>query len=135
MLPFTCSLRSETYASMDTLVILIYYCGLFYAANIAVATMVEYVQEWMANRSEKIIIKHYQPGQRLIFPVVPQQIHAKLIWKNRIRDDAAIDDGLTPHGTKYATMMLGEVILDRYQIVGRLGVGDISSVWLMRDLM
>ncbi|CAG8381880.1 unnamed protein product [Penicillium salamii] len=31
--------------------------------------------------------------------------------------------------------MLGEVILDRYQIAAKLGVGDISSVWLMRDLI
>lgn len=34
----------------------------------------------------------------------------------------------------YYPMTLGEVLLDRYQVAGKLGFGRSSTVWLARDM-
>ncbi|CAG8109315.1 unnamed protein product [Penicillium salamii] len=135
MINFVCALPLGSSTNMDSIVVIIYYGALAYAANLVFSNLVEKFQDWVADRSEKHILKYYLPHQRLIYPIIPEQLHAKSIWKNRVRASVAIDDGITPQGTKYPTILLSEIILDRYQIVAKLGVGDISSVWLMRDLM
>jgi hypothetical protein len=37
--------------------------------------------------------------------------------------------------TRYYPVRIGEVFHDRYQVVGKLGYGTTSTVWLARDLM
>jgi len=36
--------------------------------------------------------------------------------------------------SRYYPVRIGEVLRDRYQIVGKLGFGASSTVWLARDL-
>lgn len=36
--------------------------------------------------------------------------------------------------SRYYPVRLGEILQDRYQIVGKLGYGTSSTVWLARDL-
>jgi serine/threonine-protein kinase SRPK3 len=36
---------------------------------------------------------------------------------------------------EYYPVRIGEVFKDRYQVVGKLGFGSVSTVWLCRDLM
>lgn len=35
---------------------------------------------------------------------------------------------------EYCPMRIGEVLMDRYQILAKLGYGSTSTVWLARDL-
>jgi hypothetical protein len=35
---------------------------------------------------------------------------------------------------RYYPVRIGDVIRDRYQVVGKLGYGTTSTVWLARDL-
>ncbi|RSL51812.1 hypothetical protein CEP54_011231 [Fusarium duplospermum] len=47
-----------------------------------------------------------------------------------------IEEELLPDyiATRYYPVRIGEVLMDRYQIVGKLGFGASSTVWLARDL-
>lgn len=36
--------------------------------------------------------------------------------------------------TRYYPTRIGEIIRDQYQVVGKLGFGSTSTVWLARDL-
>lgn len=37
-------------------------------------------------------------------------------------------------GSRYYPTRIGEVIKDRYQVIGKLGYGVTSTVWLARDM-
>ncbi|KAF4453070.1 CMGC SRPK kinase [Fusarium albosuccineum] len=54
----------------------------------------------------------------------------------RIALDEKIEEELFPDyvASRYYPVRIGEVIRDRYQIVGKLGFGASSTVWLARDL-
>lgn len=47
-----------------------------------------------------------------------------------------IEEELIPHynASNYYPALIGQVLRDRYQIVGKLGFGRHSTVWLARDL-
>lgn len=47
-----------------------------------------------------------------------------------------IEEELFPdyRASRYYPVQIGEVLKDRYQIVGKLGFGTSSTVWLARDL-
>lgn len=36
--------------------------------------------------------------------------------------------------SRYYPTRIGEIIKDRYQVVGKLGYGTTSTVWLARDI-
>ncbi|KAF4967479.1 hypothetical protein FSARC_4974 [Fusarium sarcochroum] len=54
----------------------------------------------------------------------------------RIALDEKIEEELFPDyvASRYYPVRIGEVLRDRYQIVGKLGFGASSTVWLARDL-
>ncbi|KAH9885146.1 serine threonine protein kinase, CMGC group [Xylariomycetidae sp. FL2044] len=54
----------------------------------------------------------------------------------RIPIDAKIEEELFPDyiASRYYPVRIGEVLSNRYQIVGKLGFGATSTVWLARDL-
>jgi hypothetical protein len=54
----------------------------------------------------------------------------------RIPVDEKVEEELFPDyvASRYYPVRLGEVLRDRYQIVGKLGFGASSTVWLARDL-
>ena len=54
----------------------------------------------------------------------------------RIGLDDKIEEELFPDyvASRYYPVRIGEVLRDRYQIVGKLGFGASSTVWLARDL-
>ncbi|KAK7910605.1 hypothetical protein PG985_013086 [Apiospora marii] len=54
----------------------------------------------------------------------------------RISLDEKIEEELFPDyiASRYYPVRIGEVLRDRYQIVGKLGFGATSTVWLARDL-
>ena len=39
------------------------------------------------------------------------------------------------HSTKFYPVRIGEVFKDRYKVLGKLGYGSLSTVWLARDLV
>ena len=54
----------------------------------------------------------------------------------RIPPDEKIEEELLPNylPSRYYPVRIGEVLRDRYQVVGKLGFGASSTVWLARDL-
>ncbi|KAI6363522.1 hypothetical protein MCOR25_005880 [Pyricularia grisea] len=54
----------------------------------------------------------------------------------RIPLDEKIEEELFPdyNASRYFPVLIGQVLRDRYQIVGKLGFGASSTVWLARDL-
>lgn len=54
----------------------------------------------------------------------------------RIPQDEKIEEELLPDyiASRYYPVYIGEILKDRYQIVGKLGFGASSTVWLARDL-
>lgn len=63
-----------------------------------------------------------------------------LIFSNanytRIPAGQAIEEETIPDyvATRYYPTRIGEVLKDRYQVVGKLGFGASSTVWLARDM-
>ncbi|PMB71388.1 SRSF protein kinase 3 [Beauveria bassiana] len=55
----------------------------------------------------------------------------------RIPADVQVEEeGLPDYlPARYYPMRIGEVLVDRYQVVGKLGFGRSSTVWLARDLL
>lgn len=55
---------------------------------------------------------------------------------SRIPVDQKIEEETFPHyaASQYYPARLGEVIRNRYHIVGKLGFGSSSTVWLARDM-
>lgn len=70
----------------------------------------------------------------------PGRIWKPLTFSNpnfmRIPLDEKIEEELFPDyiASRYYPVRIGEVLRDRYQIVGKLGFGASSTVWLARDL-
>jgi serine/threonine-protein kinase SRPK3 len=56
---------------------------------------------------------------------------APLIAPHQKIEEETIPDYLA---SRYYPVRIGEVIHDRYQVVGKLGYGTTSTVWLARDL-
>lgn len=54
----------------------------------------------------------------------------------RIPQGEKIEEELFPnyHASRYYPVLIGQILRDRYQIVGKLGFGASSTVWLARDL-
>lgn len=54
----------------------------------------------------------------------------------RIPQDAKIEEEAIPDylAAGYYPVKIGEVFVDRYQVVGKLGFGAYSTVWLAKDL-
>jgi serine/threonine-protein kinase SRPK3 len=54
----------------------------------------------------------------------------------RIPSGAKLEEELLPGyvASRYYPVRIGQVLKDRYQIVGKLGFGTTSTVWLARDL-
>lgn len=50
--------------------------------------------------------------------------------------DEKIEEETIPDyvATRYYPVRIGEMFQDRYQVVGKLGFGITSTVWLARDL-
>ena len=55
----------------------------------------------------------------------------------RLQLDVKVEEERLPDykASRYYPVRLGEVLKDRYQIVGKLGFGASSTAWLARDLM
>lgn len=54
----------------------------------------------------------------------------------RIPADVQVEEEALPDylPARYYPMRIGQVLVDRYQVVGKLGFGASSTVWLARDL-
>lgn len=54
----------------------------------------------------------------------------------KIQLEEKIEEELYPDfvASRYYPVRIGEILRDRYQIVGKLGFGTTSTVWLARDL-
>jgi serine/threonine-protein kinase SRPK3 len=54
----------------------------------------------------------------------------------RIGEDQKIEEENIPDylAARYYPVRIGEVFVSRYQVVGKLGFGACSTVWLARDL-
>ena len=54
----------------------------------------------------------------------------------RISESQKIEEETMPDyvATRYYPVHIGEVFASRYQVVGKLGFGATSTVWLARDL-
>lgn len=54
----------------------------------------------------------------------------------RIPPDSKVDEETLPDylPARYYPVRIGEVFVDRYQVVGKLGFGASSTVWLAHDL-
>lgn len=54
----------------------------------------------------------------------------------RLPADQKIEEETFPDyfPARYYPVVIGEVFVDRYQVVGKLGFGAYSTVWLARDL-
>jgi serine/threonine protein kinase len=54
----------------------------------------------------------------------------------RIAQDKRIEEETLPDylAARYYPVRIGEVFVNRYQVVGKLGYGAFSTVWLARDL-
>lgn len=89
-------------------------------------------QKWMEDPREIPISNNYQSNQRLIFPV---QFGLRGFMKSDIRDASTDENRYAPAGEKYAAITLGEPLLARYQILGKVGWGETASAWLARDLL
>jgi serine/threonine-protein kinase SRPK3 len=50
--------------------------------------------------------------------------------------DEKVEEELLPDykASRYYPAIIGQVVRDRYQIVGKLGFGASSTVWLARDM-
>lgn len=55
----------------------------------------------------------------------------------RLSVDDKVDEECLPDylASRYYPVRLGEIIRDQYQVVGKLGYGASSTVWLARDLV
>lgn len=53
------------------------------------------------------------------------------ISANQIVEEEALPDYIA---SRYYPTRIGEIIKDRYQVVGKLGYGTTSTVWLARDI-
>lgn len=63
----------------------------------------------------------------LAFPSIPFK---QISWQEKLEEDLLPDYV----ASRYYPVRLGQVLQDRYQIVGKLGFGTSSTVWLARDL-
>lgn len=61
------------------------------------------------------------------FPSIPFK---QISWQEKLEEDLLPDYV----ASRYYPVRLGQVLQDRYQIVGKLGFGTSSTVWLARDL-
>ena len=54
----------------------------------------------------------------------------------RIRVEQKIEEETIPGyvASRYYPTQIGEIFQDRYQVVGKLGFGATSTIWLARDL-
>lgn len=54
----------------------------------------------------------------------------------RIPPEQRVDEETIPRyvASDYYPVRVGDVFQDRYQVVGKLGYGTTSTVWLVRDL-
>ena len=68
-----------------------------------------------------------KPWPVLQFPITGFKVYG---------DDYIIEEQLQPHWEKgvYCPVDIGEVFESRYQVVGKLGFGVTSTVWLARDM-
>ena len=69
----------------------------------------------------------------------PIKIHSELRSSRhfpRIPVHEKVEEDLLPDyiASRYYPVRIGQVLSDRYQIVGKLGFGASSTVWLARDL-
>lgn len=50
--------------------------------------------------------------------------------------DQKVEEELLPNyvASEYYPVRIGEILRDRYQIIGKVGFGTTSTVWLARDL-
>lgn len=71
---------------------------------------------------------HRSPSQPRTFP----STGFKLIDPSILIEEESIPNY---KAQKYYPVRIGEVFNDRYQVVGKLGYGSSSTVWLCRDLM
>lgn len=53
------------------------------------------------------------------------------ISANQIFDEETLPDYIA---SRYYPTRIGEVIKDRYQVIGKLGYGATSTIWLARDM-
>ncbi|KAG7152046.1 Serine/threonine-protein kinase spk-1 like [Verticillium longisporum] len=70
----------------------------------------------------------------------PSRVWKPLTFSNsnfiRIPPGERVEEELFPDykASRYYPVIIGQVLKDRYQIVGKLGFGVSSTVWLARDL-
>ncbi|KAF6792653.1 serine/threonine-protein kinase SRPK3 [Colletotrichum sojae] len=70
----------------------------------------------------------------------PGQAWKPLTFSNsefpKVLSQCNVEEELTPHykESDYYPVLIGQVLRDRYQIVGKLGYGRFGTVWLARDL-
>jgi len=87
----------------------------------------------------------FHPLKAVMRPIIQRLPRVGRAWKplifansnfERIAPDEKVEEELIPKYTAshYYPVRIGEVLRDRYQIVGKLGFGRSSTVWLARDL-
>jgi serine/threonine protein kinase len=72
---------------------------------------------------------------RWIRPPSPPRIFSNLNFR-RISPAEKVEEETFPDylAARYYPVRIGEVFVSRYQVVGKLGYGVFSTVWLARDL-
>ncbi|KAK1835361.1 serine threonine protein kinase [Podospora conica] len=83
----------------------------------------------MASILRRLVWPSRAAWKPLIFP-------ASTTVSRPIRPEKKLEEELLPDyvASRYYPVRLGQVLKDRYQIVGKLGFGTSSTVWLARDL-
>ncbi|PQK14572.1 hypothetical protein BB8028_0005g01030 [Beauveria bassiana] len=66
----------------------------------------------------------------MLFTFLLLGTHCKYVIENRIEEENLPDY----NAARYYPTRIGEIIQDRYQVVGKLGYGATSTAWLARDM-
>jgi serine/threonine-protein kinase SRPK3 len=82
--------------------------------------------------ASSLLRRAWKPFQRLAWkPLVFPKQGTILIPASEKAEEETLP-GYVP--TRYYPVRIGQIFRDRYQVVGKLGFGTTSTVWLARDL-
>lgn len=72
---------------------------------------------------------------RRLAPPAPPRVFANTNFQ-RLGPDVRVEEETLPDylAARYYPVHIGQVFASRYQVVGKLGYGAYSTVWLARDL-
>jgi serine/threonine-protein kinase SRPK3 len=82
--------------------------------------------------ASSLLRRAWKPFQRLAWkPLVSPKQGTILIPASEKAEEETLPGYVA---TRYYPVRIGQIFRDRYQVVGKLGFGTTSTVWLARDL-